>query len=203
MDPAQLPSHILDLLEHAEQLKLQGKYAEAIALLERLLLEDPTNVPALEEIADNELSCDRFVRAEVAARQALALDPLSYTAHYIIGFILSHQSKWEEARVHLKEANRTKPNNAEILRCLGWVLIRMKDRAQGLVTLERALNLDSENSLILCDLGVTYLEMKNVAKARALLQRALDIDPKSERARECLAMLERLQRTLDEGMKVA
>ena len=193
MSDPQIPQHILERLEKAEQLKLTGKNEEAIEILEQLVLEDPSNVSALEEIADNELSLERYDRAETAARQAVDLDPSSYTGHYILGYLRSHESKWEEAEKHLKEANKLKSNNPEILRCLGWVIFQRGQRPQGIVTLERALNLDSDNTLTLCDLGVAYLELRNVSKARALFLRALDLDPQNPRARECVAAIERIE----------
>ncbi len=188
--------NVLDRLEKAEQLKLAGKHEEAITMLEELVLEDPSNVSALEEIADNELSLERHDRAQVAALQAITLDPASYTGHYILGFLRSHESKWAEAMISLKEANHLKANNPEILRCLGWVLFQSGQKPQGIVTLERSLNLDSENTLTLCDLGVAYLEMKNFPKARALFLRALDLDPGNPRARECVSAIERIEMQL-------
>ena len=191
---SQLPQNVLERLEQAESLKLSGKYNDALVILENLLLEDPSNVSALEEVADNELSLERYARAETAAKQAIDLDAASYTGHYILGFIRSHDTKWEEAFSELREANRLKANNPEILRCLGWVLFNIGQRPQGVVTLERALNLDHDNTLTLCDLGVAYLEMKNVSKAKALFLRALDLDPESSRARECVAAVERMEK---------
>ena len=190
-----LPNDALDALEKAEQLKLQGKHEEAITLLEELLISDPANVPALEELADNELSLNRFARAEAAADRTITLDQGSYMGHYILGFLRSQESKWPEALVELTLANKLRANNPEILRCLGWALLRSGRQAEGLVTLERALNLDNDNSLTMCDLGVAHLEMKNVAKARLLFQRALELDPQSERARECVDMVGRLERS--------
>jgi hypothetical protein len=55
-----IPQHVLEQLEQAEQLKLSGKHADALVILERLLLDDPANVSALEEVADNELSLEKF-----------------------------------------------------------------------------------------------------------------------------------------------
>jgi predicted Zn-dependent protease len=197
-DDAHLPPHILERLEQAESLKLAGKYREAIVLLEELLLEDPSNVAALEEVADNELSLERYPRAETAARQAIALDASSYTGRYILGFIRSQEGQWEDALSELKEANRLKPNNPEILRCLGWVLFNLGQRPQGVVTLERALNLDADNTLTLCDLGVAYLELKNFGKAKALFRRALDLEPENLRAKKCIAAAERFEKEVKE-----
>ncbi len=192
-DHGQLPPDVLERLERAEQLKLAGDYSNALMILEDLVLEDPSNVAALEEIADNELSLERFSRADIAASQSVALDPSSYTGHYILGYLRSREGKWDEALKRLKEANRLKANNPEILRCLGWALLRSDLKPQGVVTLERSLNLDSENPLTLCDLGTAYLELRNLSKARALFLRALDLEPDNPRARECVAAIERIE----------
>lgn len=194
MNADNLSDDTLDALERAEQLKLQGRHEEAIAILEDLITEDPANVPALEELADNELSLDHFARAEAAAERAIVLDQGSYMGHYIMGFLRSQQSKWDVALVELRLANKLKANNPEILRCLGWALLRSGKRPEGVVTLERSLNLDNDNPLTLCDLGVAHLEMKNVAKARLLFQRALELDPQNVRARECVDMAARLEK---------
>ena len=97
---------ILERLERAEHYKLTGQHTEALAILEELVQEDPSNVSALEEIADNELSLDHFDRAKTAAIQAVALDKGSYTGHYILGYLHSHAERWPEALASLQEANR-------------------------------------------------------------------------------------------------
>ncbi len=196
MDPNQ--KSILERLERAEQLKLAGNHKQALEILEQLLIEDPENISALEEIADNELSLEQYDRAETAAKRAAALDQQSYTAHYILGFLRSQEEKWSEALSFLKTANKLKPNNPEILRCLGWALFASGQRAQGVVTLERALNLDNDNPLTLCDLGVSYLQVRNFSKAKALFLRALDLDPDNSRAKECVEAVKRLEKALQE-----
>lgn len=193
MDPISPPGDILQRLEQAEALKMEGSHADALALLEELLVDDPENVAALEEVADNELSLEHFDRAQVAAAQAVALDTESYTGEYILGFLRSHEEQWAPALVHLKRANTLKPNNPEILRCLGWALFNAGERAQGVVTLERSLNLESDNPLTLCDLGVSYLQLRNFTKAKSLFMRALDLDPQNERAQECVKAVDRLE----------
>lgn len=187
-------AHIEQILANAEELKFEGRYDDALVVLEQLLIIDPDNVTALEELADNELSLGQYERAELAARQVLALHTDSFTAHYILGFIASHREEWTTSVQSLKIANRLEQNNPEILRCLGWSLFGDGKAIEGVVTLERALNLEEGNPLILCDLGVVYLKIKEFAKAQALLQRAIDLDPKNNRAKECLDMVQRIER---------
>ncbi len=184
--------HTLTVLEEAERLKLHCRHEEAITLLEELLSEDPGNIAALEEIADNELSLERYARAVAAAKQAVALNKESYMGHYILGFVASLNEDWEMSARELEIANGIRPNNPEILRCLGWTLFNRKKRVQGIVTLERALNLDPNNTLSLCDLGVCYLHVRNFRKAHSLFHRALDIDPGNVRAQECVETVARL-----------
>ena len=138
------PPHVLATLEEVEMLKINGEHEKSIALAQKLLVEDPDCVGALEEIADNYVSMEQHDRAEKAANRALQLDRNSYTAYYILGFLASNQQKWEVALEFLKRANVLHPNNAEILRCLGWCTFNSNKRAQGIVILERALNLDPE-----------------------------------------------------------
>lgn len=192
-------SKTLERLEEAEQLKLIGQNSAALLILEELLIEDPENISALEEVADNELSLEHFNRAQAAAARAIALDAESYTGHYILGFLRSVEKQWEEGIVHLKKANSIRPNNAEILRCLGWALFNSGQRAQGIVTLERALNLDSENPLTLCDLGVAYLQTRNIVKAKSLFDRALELEPESLKALECIKAVQKLEEVLKES----
>ncbi len=192
-----MPTPQDDIIEHllrqAEQLKLSADHEEALIILEQVLIRDPDNVVALEEVADNELSMEQYDRAERAALRALALDHESFNAHYVLGFVASHRERWADSIRELKAANFLEPNNPEILRCLGWSLFSGGEPLAGMVTLERALNLEDSNPLILCDLGVVYLKMKDFPKAKALLERALQIDPENLRAQECLTMANRIE----------
>ena len=193
MPHPQSSTRIIERLEKAEQLKMEGKFEAALKMLEDLLIEDPENVSALEEIADNELSLENYNRAEAAAAQAVEIDEKSYTGHYILGFLFSQKNQWQVAVDHFQNSNKLKSNNAEILRCLGWSLFNMGRRAQGVVTLERALNLDDTNVLTFCDLGVAYLQTNNPKKAKDLCQKALEISPDNQRVRECVQAIEQYE----------
>ncbi|PIZ72827.1 hypothetical protein COY07_02785 [Candidatus Peregrinibacteria bacterium CG_4_10_14_0_2_um_filter_43_11] len=184
-DDFDYPEDVLCALEAIEELKLSGEHEKSITEAEQLLFKDPDCVAALEEIADNYVSLDRFDKAEVACRRALDLHQKSYTAYYILGFVASHKQDWETAVNDLKKANELHPNNPEILRCLGWSLFNHGRRTQGVVILERALNLEPESSLTLCDLGICYLQIKNFDKSIELLKKAMEIDPENKRIQEC------------------
>jgi tetratricopeptide (TPR) repeat protein len=179
------PDRVAEALDRIEELKLSGEHEKSIKEAEKLLCDDPNCVEALEEIADNYVSLDKYDRAEKACQHALKLNKNSHTAKYILGFIHSQKQEWDKAIGYLKSSNELHSNNPEILRCLGWAMFNSKKRTQGVVILERALNLDPENSLTLCDLGICYLQTKNFDKSVELLRRAADIDPDNKRVQEC------------------
>ena len=184
-DDSKYQPRILEALEKIETLKLNGEHDKSITAAQKLLCDDPNCVAALEEIADNYVSLDKFDHAEKAAVHALKLDKNSYTSHYILGFLTSHKQNWVQAVTHLEKSNKLHPNNPEILRCLGWATFNVDKRSLGIVILERSLNLDPDNSLTLCDLGICYLQTKRFNKAVELLKKAMEIDPNNKRIQEC------------------
>lgn len=185
---------IMERLEAATQAAREGKFEEALFVLEQVLIEDPAHVAALEQVAEHELELNRLDRAEAAASQAIALDPVSATGLSVLGQIRTEKEQWSDAIDLLQRANKIRGNDPDILRRLGWALFHGGQKPQGVVTLERALNLDSDNTLVLCDLGVVYLELKNFAKSKALFARVLQLDPGNIRAEECLVAVERLEK---------
>jgi tetratricopeptide (TPR) repeat protein len=183
-----------DLLARASQMKEAGRYRDAIDLIEEIILQEPENIRAFEELADAELSEGNYERADTAASRAIALAPDHFSAHYVRGIVAGIGEDWDASLAFLRQANALEQNHPEILRCLGWSLFNAGKSVEGVVTLERALNLDEGNPLILCDLGVVYLRLEEFEKSKSLLRRALDQDPSNDRVKECLDIVRRMER---------
>lgn len=191
-DPA-----VIALLQQSEELKTQGRNEEAIKMLQGLLMEAPECIEAYEEIGDNYLSAQEPQKAQKALAQALKLNPRSSNAHYLLGFLLSMQEDWMTSVEELTKADEISPNHPEILRCLGWAVYNANRRTQGISLLERSRNLSPFDPNILCDLGVCYMNSLQHAEAETVFKKALKLNPKSEQARECLAVLEAMKGGLD------
>ncbi|HPO06310.1 MAG TPA: tetratricopeptide repeat protein, partial [Candidatus Gracilibacteria bacterium] len=186
---------VLQLLQKSEQAKFSNDYPLALKYAEQALAKDPTCSEAAEEIADNYLYLEEIEKAENAADFAVSLDPKSYTALYILGFIASRKNKFTQSIDYLEMANDLSPNHPEILRSLGWSYFMAKKELKGTVILERALNLSPDDSMILCDLGFCYLKQNQLDKSLDILYRALEINPNDERVRECIQLAESLKGT--------
>ncbi len=188
---------IMDQLATSEEYKIAGEHEKAIDIAEKILLDDPLCLAAIEELADNFLSLEKYSKAEKSSDFALTLDPKSYIANYTKGFLELSHGNWKKAVGYLQIANEGQTNNPEILRCLGWGLFHSENQIEGLSTLDRALNLRSDDPMILCDLGVCCLHCNSFKKAVSLFEKALEVSPGNVRAEECLKAAQDLKNKIE------
>lgn len=193
-----LPERVIMQLVKAEEYKTRGEHEKALNIAKKILVKDPSCIPAAEEVLDNLVSLQDFDEALKVADFVLSHNHKSYIGNYAKGFIALTENENDEALPYLSKANKYNPNNPEILRCLGWSSFHCDMKLKGIVTLERALNLRPDDPLILCDLGVCLLHENVFEKSINLFQKALALDPENARAQECLnAAIE-----LEEHMKL-
>lgn len=184
---------VLDLLETAEQAKIDGNHEEAILILNKIIFDVPECNEAFEEIGDNYISLKDNNKAQKALDQALKVNPESSNAHYLMGFLYSLQQKWILSVEELEIAYGLSPNHPEILRCLGWALYNQNQKSKGIALLERANVLCPNDANILCDLGVCCMNSNELDKAEMFFQQVLALSPHSEQAKECLVFLRALR----------
>jgi len=175
-----------DTLLEAEKLKNDGQYREAVSICEKILVKDPKNLIALEEIGDNYLSMGKIENSKKALKRALEIEPKSVNANYLLGFIFSIEHKWDLSIKYLKKSEEIERNNPEILRCLGWSLFNYGRQKEGIILLERVKNITPKDAFVLCDLGVCYMLREKYAKALDLFINAEKLDPENRKVKDCI-----------------
>ena len=75
----------------------QGKDAEAIEILEKLLEEYPNHAPSRETLGELLMAAQRYPEAEANLQKAVTLNPNSVKANYQLGLLLSRMGKKAEA----------------------------------------------------------------------------------------------------------
>ena len=123
----------------------------------------------------------------------MKLKPKSANAHYLRGFLLGLENKWNLSMDELVTADKLMPNHSEILRSLGWSMYNANRKVQGISILERSRILSPEDLGILSDLGVCYLNTAEYHKAEQVFQEILEHDPASTYAIECLKYLSQIK----------
>ncbi len=163
---------------------MRGKYQKALEIAEKVLMNDPECIEAAEEVADNLLSLERHEEATKAAKYVLKYEENSYIANFVLGFIASHQGKWDESIAFFQKSDRGQGNNPEILRCLGWALFQGNQKTEGLAVLNRALALRENDAVILCDIAACLLDINRIKEAKETIKKAKTLDPHNPRVQE-------------------
>lgn len=197
-----LSRRVMRALATSEDYKLQGKHEKALEVAERILMDDPFCAEAAEEVADNLLSLGKSESAQKAATHVLNMEPKSYIANFVMGFVYSEREEWGKAIEYFRISNEGQPNNPEILRCLGWALFQDGKQAEGTAILRRALFLRGNDPAILCDLGACLLQLNDFNESITMLRAAQNLDPNDPRVQELLDVAERLQQTFMQHQQV-
>jgi tetratricopeptide (TPR) repeat protein len=109
-------------LSRAEQMANQGRLAEALAILQRLVSQYPDWGMAWLEIGQLLVRGQNYAAAEAALRKAARLLPSLAKPHYYLGVALTEQGKHQEAAAAFRQATELQPDYAEahfgLSRCL-------------------------------------------------------------------------------------
>jgi TolB-like protein/Flp pilus assembly protein TadD len=158
----------IKLLEEAT--RMDSQFALAYCLIAR----------AHDDIYDWEFdkSQERRALGDTAVNEALRLGPDLPEVHLAAAYHLYLcYMNFERARVQIAIAQRTLPNNSEVL----W-LAAILDRTQGrweecAKTLEKASSRDPRNSRLLVGLGATYLGLRRYLEAQQIYARLIELEP--------------------------
>ncbi|MEY2556092.1 MAG: hypothetical protein QOF93_1236, partial [Verrucomicrobiota bacterium] len=170
----------------AEQL-----YAQAITL-------DPTFAlaHARASITNSNISLQsqdqtRKSKARAQAEEALRLSPTLGEAHLALGLCLYFAEKdYAAALEQFSIAEKSSPNNAEILSHSAFIYRRQGRWRDALASFERAQNLDPRNGVFAQRLAATHLMVRDWPAAAADFNRVLEIAPDSVPPRVYVAYLE-------------
>jgi len=83
----------------------------------------------------------------------------------------------DRALMILREANRLKPYDSEILYKIGYILKEQEDYKNAIEALEDALKGDDKDPAIYSLMASCYRAMKNYTKANEMIKQALHLDP--------------------------
>jgi len=95
-------------------LRLQQKLDPAAEEFQKELQISPRHAPALTELAASRVEAGRPAEALTPARRAVALDPKSARAHYILGWALLETGSYQESAHELEIAKGLAPESSRV-----------------------------------------------------------------------------------------
>lgn len=171
-------SHLL--LAESQLLREAGQNKEALALLERALIDQPNDIELLYEAA---LLAERQGQPEVLEsrlRHLLRLRPDHPHALNALGYSWAERSiNLGEAEILIGKALKLTPEDPFIMDSLGWVYFRQGRLPEALSTLEKAYALRADPE-IAAHLGEVLWSLNRQAEARRLLQAAAKQHPDNQ-----------------------
>jgi len=159
---------------------LQGRYAEAIPLLQRSL-EIRKTADATSNLGTAYFQLHRYADAAVAYEQSTRLDPQNYVLWGNLGdaYYWAPGRRAEAAAVYGKgiglgeEKLRVNPRDAEVLSSLAMYHAMREERKPALDNLDAALRLSPKSPGLLFNAGITYQQLGDTPRALDSLEKAV------------------------------
>jgi TolB-like protein/Tfp pilus assembly protein PilF len=165
----------------------KAKLAEALDLFDKATARDPNFLLAYCRASQAHITLywleidhtpERLKLADDAIRKAEQIQPDSDDVHFARGwYFFQGLRDYEQARRELRLAQRTFPNNADILSLAGSIDRRQGDWKKSTEQLLRAVDLDPGNLFRLQQLASSYHVLRRYSHEEAIYNRALIVAP--------------------------
>jgi tetratricopeptide (TPR) repeat protein len=113
----------------------------------------------------------------------------SHEAHNVIGTVLTHQGRTDEALRHFERALEIKPNKYKCLNNLGNLYFRKGQYEEAIAAYKRVLEFKRDYAMAHFNLGKTYLELDQLEPAEQELRQAISLDQNYVKAHHYLGVL--------------
>jgi len=125
----------------------------------------------------------RLAAAKTAVDRAGALDPNLPETHLALGYYLFYGRRdFKGALGEFELAEKSLPNNIEVLRAIGLIQRRLGHWDQAIAALRRLVELDPRNINSASILGITYMATRRFSEAVAVTDHMLAVEPSNATA---------------------
>ncbi|MGQ0814674.1 MAG: tetratricopeptide repeat protein [Gemmatimonadota bacterium] len=171
----------------AEMLLLRGDSAEARALYEQLVQDEPKSPKLWNELGVSRHQAGELESAERAYRHSLDIDPEYALAWNNLAVVRHHRGDAHEAESAFRAALAHGRALADVQRNLGLMLARSGRLEHSLEAYRRAVEADPGLAVAYAGYGIVLMEAGRPGEAKAALVRAVECDPNLAEARYHLA----------------
>nr|CRH05443.1 putative GT41 : related to UDP-GlcNAc : protein O-b-N-acetylglucosaminyltransferase [Candidatus Magnetococcus massalia] len=174
---------------HLKQLFQQGRYAEAIALGDRLISRDPVHVQVLSLLALANHAVGKLDVTIELLQQAVSLAPANHKLYLNLGSFQLQAKQLEQAESAFRRAIALKPDYVEAYNNLGNLLMAKEAWGEAKRSFFQALRIDPDAIEALFNLAELMIKQLQLEKAEKLLARVLHLRKNHPQALNSLALL--------------
>jgi predicted Zn-dependent protease len=175
------------LVTLANTMQLQGKFKDVVALLNRKRDMYAESSAFLITLAESEYDSILYDAARDDLQHAIALDPNSYQAHFLLANALVKLGKIDQAISQYQLAIGLSPDQPRTYCQLALALQSKQDQAGAEEQLAKALAIDSHYGPALIEMARIRLSQNHPAEAVTQLNLAVEDNPRAEQAYFLLA----------------
>ena len=186
---ASAPANTAAKLALSKVLASQGAVEEGARIPFGVLQADPSNVPALEQLASILSDIGDASRLEPVVARLVAEAPKNTWSHYYAGSLFFMQNRLDMAVQAARNSISLDPANAKAQNLLGACLASMGQADAARTAFEASLKADPREPGTYTNLATLELQAGNRARALQYFAEALTVDPMSQNARDGLASL--------------
>ena len=165
----------------------QGNFEEAVRIPFTVLQANPSNVPALEQLASVLSDIGDTSRLEPVVARLVKESPQSAWAHYYAASLFFLQNRQDMALRAARTAVAIDPNHAKAYNLIGACLASMGQQDAARTAFETSIKADPREPGTYTNLATLELQSGNRDLAARYFAEALTVDPLSQSAREGLA----------------
>lgn len=164
------------LVQTGEQLIRLGRFEESILVLRQVLVEDPTNLPALLTIGIAFTEAGRNDEAIQALGFYLSHHAATDEACEALGCAYLRKGEHGPAEKQLRLALRINPQNASVMRNLSVLLTRTDRGAEAFALLQRSYELNPTDFMTLYALAGAHLFLGHREQAQQFFHELLALE---------------------------
>ncbi|MCT4616713.1 MAG: hypothetical protein N4A38_00715 [Candidatus Gracilibacteria bacterium] len=181
---------IKDLLKQIHLTKARGEYDIAKNYIIEALLIDKFNKEINIELASLYIIDGDFIKAEYIYKDLLLVHNDDFDILKKLGFVLSHQEKYDLAIEIYRKAHELNKQDLETINMLANLYFYRGDYINAEFFLKKFLKERPRHADNLLTLSETYEKMSNHRSAIITLKKLLEFEPYNEQAKEKLKILE-------------
>jgi len=164
----------------------EGRYAEALEVVQRSLAKVTTDAALYKLAALSAIRMDRLDIAEPALKTAAQLAPGDYLVHFHLGALYYTKSLFLPAKAELEKATELHPGYMPALLFLGLTLEEIGDEKTTVATYRRAIEVAASEraarEMPYIYLGRFYYRLNRFDESLPLVEKAVAINPASAEA---------------------
>ena len=164
-----------------------GRYSEAIPMLQHVLDDSPSIPAAQMQLGIALARVKRYPEAIVALRKSVQLQPDTVPAQYELGLALYETGAWQESVPYFEFVAKKRPKFPDAQYSLASVYARVKRVPEAIELLQQVIQLNPEHFRANLLLGRIFFLQGNPRGALSNLQKATQIQPDSREAHLFLA----------------